>query len=317
MVTASELIEHHRPGAGQHGGRIITDTSEFMRIEPGDVISVNGSNYLVHRDAVEQGMGYKDVKFWVKKCTELETGDAKLLKLVFHESFHLTYGCLRIKCYRSPRKEGRMLDLVRGDTRFMQGRTALDEAGNRIRIIDIIAGKRIDHVVAGIKADHETYFHEHFPGILAKFIGSCEAIADLHAQGELHGDIHLDHLMREYETGDYRWIDFDYAYEAQANPFGLDLFGLGRILACITGKWLHTPQTLHELGIKFDTSLLNENDFSCVHKNEIVHLKKVFPYITDSLNRVLLHFSKGAELCYDSVGEFVEDLRASAPPTSE
>jgi len=310
MVLVKDLVEQYQPEMELRSeGRVITDTTEFMSIGPGDVIAVGGRHYLVHRDAVEQGLAYKDTKFWVKKCMELETGDAKLLKLVFHESFYLDWGCVKIKCYRSPRKEARMLDLVSGDARFMQGRTVRDDAGNRVRIIDIIQGKRIDHVVGNLKMTHETYFFEFYPHILAKFIGACEAIAHLHAQGELHGDIHLDHLMREYDTGAYRWIDFDYAYEAQVNPFALDLFGLGRILLCITGKWLYTPQILRELGIPFDPSRLNSGDFSCVHKNEIMNLKKLFPYIPPALNNVLLHFSEGAEVGYDSVSEFVDELR--------
>lgn len=150
MNQVHELIERFQPGLKVHDyGRVILDTTEFMSIGPGDVIHVGGRHFLVHRDAVERGFAYKDTKFWVKKCMELETGAPKLLKLVFHERFHLSYGCVKIPCYRSPRKEARMLDLVRGDARFMQGRTALDAMGNPVRIIDIISGKRIDHVEIG------------------------------------------------------------------------------------------------------------------------------------------------------------------------
>lgn len=310
MHKVRELVEHFQPGLRtvKHG-RVVTDTSEFMSIDPGDVIAIGGRHYLVFRDAVEQGLAYKDTKYWVKKCRELETGDPKLLKLVFHESFHLEYGCLKVKCYRSPQKEARMLDLVHGDARFMQGHSVRDEAGNLVRIIDIIQGKRIDHVVARLAGDHETYFHKHYPGILGRFISACEAIGFLHDQGERHGDINLDHLMKEHATGAYRWIDFDYAYEAHVNPFAMDLFGLGRILACITGKCLHTPHSLREQGIYTDTQRLNQGDFSCIHKNEIMNLKKVFPYIPTRLNNVLLHFSESADIYYDTVLEFVEDLR--------
>ncbi|QJB55222.1 serine/threonine protein kinase [Pseudodesulfovibrio sp. zrk46] len=313
MLTVRELVERYQPDVNvRPGGSVYSDTTEFMSIGPGDVIAVEGRHYLVHRDAVERGLAYKDTKFWVKKAMELETGEAKLLKLVFHESFHLKWGVVKVKCYRSPRKEARMLDLVRGDSRFMQGRTVHDDAGNRIRVIDIIQGKRIDYVVANIKADHETYFHEFYPQILDRFIKACGAIAHLHDHDELHGDISLDHLMREYSTGAYRWIDFDYAYEAQANPFALDLFGLGRILLCITGKWLYSPQTLGDLGVNFNPVNLVPADYSCVHRSEIMNLKKLFPYIPDRLNNVLLHFSYGAEVCYDSVPEFLDDLRAAA-----
>ncbi|MGQ9812340.1 MAG: serine/threonine protein kinase, partial [Dissulfurimicrobium sp.] len=45
--------------------------------------------------------------------------------------------------------------------------------------------------------------------------------------------------------------------------------------------------------------VLNEitiHDFSLLYPNRVVNLKKLFPYIPDELNRVLLHFSSGAEI---------------------
>ena len=116
--------------------------------------------------------------------------------------------------------------------------------------------------------------------------------------------------MREYATGAFRWIDFDNAYESSANPFALDLFGLVRLLVCITGKGMHTAHTVREFGLG---PVPDREDFSCVHKNEIMNLKKLFPYIPDSLNRTLLHFSAGAEVAYDTVGELVADIRACLP----
>jgi len=41
-----------------------------------------------------------------------------------------------------------------------------------------------------------------------------------------------------------------------------------------------------------------------------VNLRKLYPYIPVELNRVLLHFSAGSEVFYDSVEELTEDLRA-------
>lgn len=308
MASVRELVAKFQPGLALHRfGHVVEDTSEFMSIGPGDVISVNGYNYLVHRDAVERGSAYKDTKFWVKKCMELETGAPKLLKLVFHESFHLQYGNVRIKCYRSPQKEARMLDIVHGDIRYMQGCTARDTAGNPVRIIDIISGRRIDMVVASINTDHVNYFENHFPPLFSQFIEACRAIHDLHTQDEIHGDINLDHLMREHSTGNLRWIDFDYAYEASANPFALDLFGLGRILACLVGKQLYTIHNLRE-GNFADSLSLTPADFSCVRKNEIMNLRVLFPYVPETLNRILLHFSRGAEICYDSVEEFIDEM---------
>ncbi|MGQ9744603.1 MAG: hypothetical protein ACUVQV_01125 [Dissulfurimicrobium sp.] len=79
-------------------------------------------------------------------------------------------------------------------------------------------------------------FFELFPEIFEKFMGACEAIAFLHSKGEKHGDIRRDHLWLEGGTGRYRWIDFDYTYDFQENPFGLDLFGLGSIFIFLVGK---------------------------------------------------------------------------------
>jgi hypothetical protein len=36
--------------------------------------------------------------------------------------------------------------------------------------------------------------------------------------------------------------------------------------------------------------------------------RKLYPYIPEKLNHVLMHFSEGAELYYDCVTEIVEDL---------
>lgn len=194
----------------------------------------------------------------------------------------------------------------------MQGVTALDAAGNPVRVIDVIGGKRIDVVVGRINCGHEEYFYDHLPGILGKFVSACGGIAFLHEQGEQHGDINLDHLMREYTTGLYRWIDFDYAYEAHANPWRLDLSGLGRILTCLVGKLLFCRGNLAELGVSPKVAeSLEPEDFACVHKNEIVNLRKLFPYIPTHLNNVLMHFSRGAEVFYDSVPEFLDDVRES------
>ena len=103
----------------------------------------------------------------------------------------------------------------------MHGVTRLDDQENPVRILDIVQGREIGKYVYNIKADHEAYFRERFPAILDHFLGACEAIGTLHAQGEKHGDIRRDHLFIEYGTGQYRWIDFDYTFDFHENPYGL------------------------------------------------------------------------------------------------
>ena len=46
-----------------------------------------------------------------------------------------------------------------------------------------------------------------------------------------------------------------------------------------------------------------------VFNNRLVNLQKVFPYIPDSLNRILMHFSIGANWFYENTAQLLDDLR--------
>ncbi len=291
-------------------GKVYTDTSDFMRITGGDVIVLDQQHYLVLRDEVERSYGIEDPKYWVKRCRHLESGERRLLKLVFHEKFTLQMGELKVLCYRSPRKEARILDLVRGDSRFMQGFSAEDEKDNKIRVLDIIKGKRLDNWIYKLDVDHKTYFQAYLPEILQKFIASCQAIQYLHAKGEKHGDIRRDHLWVEHGSGEYVWIDFDYTFDFHENPFGLDIFGLGGLLLYIVGKGFYSPKEIdHMYGNEKDAPDIKQEDFLLVFKNRLANLHKIFPYIPEELNRVLMHFSSGTRVAYESLDEFIHDLR--------
>jgi len=306
-----KLVERLSPTSGvSRLGRILHDTTEFMDIGHGDVMALGDLHYLVLKDESERRFGMEDPKFWVKRCHVLETGERRLVKLVFHETFTSTIGKLQIPCYRSPLKEARILDLVRGDRRFMQGFSLNDSAGNNVRVLEYVEGKRLDLAVEDIDADHEEYFHQHFPTILAHFIEACEAIGFLHAHGEKHGDIRRDHLYVDRREGHHCWIDFDYAFDAHENPFGLDLFGLGNILAFLVGKGVYTPLDIAEQDLSANIrEPLEQEDFGIIFRNRLFNLKKLFPYIPESLNRVILHFSQGANVFYERVDELLADLR--------
>lgn len=290
-------------------GTVYADTTEFMNISYGDVIVLEDRMFVVIRDEAERRFGMEDPKFWVKRCRDLDTGEMCILKLVFHERFDQNIGSVTIQCYRSPEKESRILELVRNDVRFMQGVTVKDTAGNSVRILELIRGKSLDNVIENFDADHRTYFHEIYPGILEKFFGSCEAVTFLHDRGERHGDIRRDHIWVEHRTGRFRWIDFDYAYESTENPFGLDLFGLGNILLFITGQGIHTSHEMasSEQGRRL-LSQLEPEDFSMLFPNRLVNLRMKFPYVPEALNRVLLRFSAGTYVFYETVEEMLLDL---------
>lgn len=303
--SARELLARLAPDfPARHVGVIHTDTTEFTRIGYGDVIALGERYFLVLRDEAERRFGLEDPKFWVKRCRNLATGERNLLKLVFNESFPMTIGSMVVTCTRSPRKESRILDLVRGDDRFMQGETVPDVAGNPVRILDVVPGKRLDERIEALEMPHREYFFELFPDVLARFIEACEAIAWLHARNEKHGDVRRDHLYVRYETGTYTWIDFDYTFDFQDSPFGLDLFGLGNILQFLVGMGQHTTQSVSpEI-----RETIVPDDCSIMFPNRIVNLRKLFPYIPDELTNVLLRFSLAANVYYDVTTDLIHDL---------
>lgn len=287
-------------------GRMVTDTTDFTSIGYGDVIRIGGKHYMVLRDEAERRFGIEDFKFWVKRSKCLETGQSAILKLVFHEEFTQHLGSAEIRSFRSETKEARILDLVKDDPRFMHGFSVQDEVGNLVRVLEVIRGKRLDIVVDDLPGDHLEYFEMGMRDMLELFITGCEAIDFLHGNGERHGDIRRDHLWVESKTGLARWIDFDYAYEAHANPFALDLFGLGNSLLYIVGKQIYTPPLFADMDGADD---IVPSDFSLIIKNRLVNLRRVFPYLPKNLNNVLMHFAAGSEVFYESVEEFLGDLR--------
>lgn len=297
----------------KHKGKlnVIEDTTEFMSIDAGHVLELEGRHYLVRGDETEPRFGLEgDPKFWVKKGIDLADGSAKIIKLVFHESFWINIAEQPIKCYRSPQKEARILEKVTADPYFMQGITVHDAARNTIRIVDRIQGLCFYDYIGRIKSDHETYLRDQFCGILRSIIDCIWAMHRLHEMGELHGDIRTDHIFIERGTGLYRWIDFDYTYEWSENRFGMDLLGLGNILLYAFGKGFYHLQDLTAWGPQGEAvlSCLAYDDLSLYSKNRVANLEKVFPYMPDCLNFVLLHFAQGAELTYESTLELIGDL---------
>jgi hypothetical protein len=290
--------------------QIHTDTSDFFRVQYNDVVLLDGNPFLVRQNAREGRFGLDDeVKHWVKRAIDLRNSEMKIIKLVFYEKFVARVGDIEFECFRSPKKEARILKLVDTHANFMHGVAVEDEKGNLVRILDYIYGPPLATYVENLTVDHHTYFYEHFPGILENFTACIEGIRFLHENGEKHGDIRRDHILVERPGGHYRWIDFDYNYRHRENIYGYDLFGLGNVLIFLVGKG---DVSLHDLKYRNDPALsrLLEEDLNIVFHNRVANLKKIYPYIPDALNRVLLHFSKGAKWFYEQTGQLLEDLNA-------
>jgi len=288
--------------------KIVTDTSDFFRLDYNDVVILGDKPYWVKRYEKEGRFGLDDEpKYWVRRAIDLTDASTKIIKLVFHEKFETTIGNVTIQCFRSPRKEARILDLVAAHKNFMHGHWVLDSAGNNVRILEYIAGRRYDQIVEELGADHHNYFHQHFPQVLDHFIELLTAIKFLHDHGEKHGDIRRDHILWDRERNINRWIDFDYNYLHGESMFSFDMQGLGNILIFLVGRGdVLVPDLYHNQRELFDT--LWGEDLSISYKNRVANLKKIYPYIPDSLNRILLHFSYGANIFYDTTDQMLDDL---------
>jgi serine/threonine protein kinase len=296
------------PSRAPHRFRIHTDTTDFFRVEYGDVVVLGGNPYLVRHNAKEGRFGIDDdVKFWVKRAIDLQKGIPKIIKLVFYESFMSHVGGIEFECFRSPKKEARILDLVTGHKNFMQGFAVNDEKGNIVRVIDLIHGPPLSKFIEGLTLDHHHYFKELFPDILDHFMDCIRAIEFLHNNGEKHGDIRRDHIFIDREENRYRWIDFDFNYRHRENIYSYDLFGLGNILMFLAGKG---DVLLFDLKKQSNPYLdaLKDEDLNIVFHNRVANLKKIYPYIPESLNQVLMHFSKGANWFYENTAQLLSDL---------
>jgi hypothetical protein len=288
--------------------RIIRDTSDFFRVDYDDVVILNNHPYLIRHNQKEGRFGIdEEPKFWVKGAIDLIDGSRKIIKLVFYERFKARVGHLVFDCVRSPVKEARVIDIVSRHPNFMTGFSVKDSAGNVVRILDYIYGKTMADYAAYEGKNHEEYFWTEFHDIFKEFIEAVKAVKFLHENNEVHGDTRRDHLLKDKTTGRFRWIDFDFTYGHHENRFGYDIFGLGNILAYITGGGDITVQQLKKE--KPDIfSRLSEDDMNIIFHNRVVNLKKVFSHIPESLNNILLHFSMGAEVFYDDTGQLLDDM---------
>ena len=307
---ARNLREHRVTRSLRRLSRVYTDTTDFTSIDYGDIIAVEGRYFLITSYTKEGRFGVDEqIKQWVPKVEDLESGVQYIVKLVFRETFDMRLGQFMVTCYRSPEKEARILELVQGHPHFMQGESLLDAAGNLVRVLIPVSGNRLDKVIHS-ESSHKDYFSKELPLILEQFLGCLKAIGFLHQNGFRHGDIRRDHIFVDRNTGLYYWIDFDYDFYLPEKPFALDLFELGNILIYLSGRGDYHPREIladPAMG-EAVVQTLTPSDFSLLTRNRVVNLQKLFPYIPDALNNILLHFSVGTDVFYETVEELHTDL---------
>ena len=287
--------------------KVITDTTEFMNINRGDVLRLDGQHFLVTGYIYEARFGLSDEpKYWVKKAINLETSAQQIVKMSHHEEFRIQVGPLKIRCYRNPHKESRVLELVQGNSHFMQGHAFFDERNNEVRVVDFIRGKSIYDLILDMKLSHQEYIHTRFPAIFRKLRDCFEAVQFLHDNGLCHGDIRNDHILIEQDTGHYRWIDFDLTQDFS----DLDIWSLGNILQFCVGMGMVTFREVFQ-SEEFPDVLKNSltaDDTSAFYEHRIMNLQKIYPYIPNRLNDILMRFALNTTRFYESAAQIVSDM---------
>lgn len=290
-------------------GRIVTDTTDIFSLDYGDILEIDKKRYRITGHERESRFGLDEPKFWVKRAEDLETGEKKIIKLSFLEEFETVMGGVKIRCFRNPAKEARVLEVVRDHPYFMQGTARMDSKGNILRILDIVPGMNFHRYIYSLNMPYGPYFDTVLPDILRRLARAFDAIRFLHEHELKHGDIRNDHVIVERNSGNYVWIDFDYDYSAPENPFGLDLFGLGNLLALAVGKGFHTIHMISQ-DPSYETlrERIDDADFSLIFRERFMNLRKLYPQIPKPLNDILMHFSRGANVFYEYADEIIEDL---------
>lgn len=285
---------------------MIKDTSDSMRITRGDILSIDGRDYVITGHKYETRFGIGDQpKYWVLGAYRLDNGQQKILKTVFHEDFHVHIGVFRVRCFRSPEKEAQVLEMVTGDHRFMQGYTTTDAGGNNVRVIDYIRGQSLFNLIYNIRKPHREYYFQDLPWILRKLLPSLEAIEHLHQHGLCHGDIRNDHIIMDADSGCFRWIDFD----LNQNVADFDVWSIGNVFNYAVAKGILSFKAVlgsDEFSDNVKNSL-SRADSGAFYEYRVMNLQKIYPYISDRLARILKHFTIQPNAYYESMAQVIED----------
>ncbi|MBT3233279.1 MAG: protein kinase [Calditrichaeota bacterium] len=285
--------------------KIVSDTTDWMNITWGDVLYIGGRYYLLKGNMMEPRFGIDDQpKLWVFRAIDLETEKVKIIKTVFNEEFIAHIGFLKIRCYRSPEKEGKVLDVVRGNPFFMQGHPFIDSEGNNVRIIDFIHGKTLFHKIPSIEKDHKTYFHEDLPLIMQNLLLCLKSIAILHENDLCHGDIRNDHIIIDSETGTYRWIDFDLKQDVS----DFDIWSFGNIINYAVSKGIVTFKSIlkdKSFSERVRKSLSMEHA-SAFYEYRIMDVGHIFPYVSKRLRNLLQHFTISPKSYFTKIDDLID-----------
>ena len=145
MRDAPELRERASELCGRKCGRVrlVEDTSLFMELETGDVLDLQGRRFVVTGTEYEGRFGLVRAAQvpWVKRAMDWEDGSRQDHQAGVPRRVLPTWPWegFKVRCYRSPEKEARILALVHGDAQLHAGRSpSATRRATQVRVLDRI-----------------------------------------------------------------------------------------------------------------------------------------------------------------------------------
>jgi hypothetical protein len=284
--------------------RVLRDTSNFLTIERGDILELDGALYVVCGNEHEGRFGIDEQpKYWVKRATSLATGSVHIIKMAFQESLTASIDGQQFTCERDGWKEGQVLQAVCDHPNFMHGKSVMDASGNLLRIIEFIPGKTLLRHLGDLAMPHVQYMEQYLPHLLVQTYECCAGIALLHELSLCHGDIRNDHLILDDRDGRIRWIDFDFARPSLL----FDVWCLGNVLNCVLAKGFVTFHGLRQSQPAL-LARLDDHDASMFFRHRVMNVDKVYPHLPRCFSSMLARFSVGDTRRYERADQFVSDL---------
>ena len=270
----------------------VKDTADFFRVDYDDVVVLEGIPYFVRNNEREGRFGLDDEqKFWVKRAGNLLTGELKVLKWVFRERFEAKIGNLVFECVRSPQKEARILELVRGRPEFMQGTTVLDSAG-----------QPAPHPGLHPRQDALPDRARTWAGPRGFLLQPLPHRCSTSISGSSRPSVFFTRTTRSTATSGATTSSRTRRRAGTAGSISTSTIATARAASPTTSSASGTSSssspaaaTSPRTGCSLDKpdilDRLTEDDVNIVFHNRVNNLKKIYPYIPEKLNRVLMHFS--------------------------
>jgi len=117
-----EMIRRWLPPERVPRRALIKDTADFFRVDYDDIVVLGGVPYLVRNNEREGRFGLEDPAETLGQARHRpEDRKGQDFKMGFLEKFTSRIGGLVYECVRSPLKEARILNIVRGRPRLHAG----------------------------------------------------------------------------------------------------------------------------------------------------------------------------------------------------